>query len=62
MRQLISNSSSKLSSPFVEKLENLGYMSLLNINDEVHPQLLHSFYANFKKVEPLGWIEANTPQ
>ena len=39
---------------FLKKLENMGCMSLFNIDDEVCPQLVHPFYANFKKLEPQG--------
>jgi len=39
---------------FVEKLEDLGCMSLFNVNYEVYPQLVQLFCANFEKVEHEG--------
>jgi len=47
--------------PFVEKLENLGYMGLFKVSDEVYLQLVRSFYANFMKVEPRGMVEPTRP-
>ena len=39
---------------FVDNLEKLGCIDLFNVSDEVYPQLVLLFYANFEKVEPQG--------
>jgi len=40
---------------FVEKLENLGCISLFNIGVEVYTQLVCLFYGNVGKLKPQKW-------